>query len=112
VRRSILTEFEELKISLKNFASLRNWEEFHTPKNLAMALASEAGELLAEFQWLTPEGSKGDVLTSSQLGAIKMEMADIFLYLLILADSLSVDLIDAARTKMSINEQRFPVVNP
>jgi NTP pyrophosphatase (non-canonical NTP hydrolase) len=107
-----LTEFDELKMALQEFTSLRNWEEFHTPKNLAMAIASEAGELLAEFQWLTPEGSKANILTSTQLGAIKMEMADVFLYLIILADSLSVDLIDAAVTKMSINEERFPVVDP
>ncbi len=105
-----MTEFDDLKFSLQKFSSLRKWEEFHTPKNLAMALASEAGELLAEFQWLTPEGSMAGALTSTQLGAIKLEMADVFLYLLSLADSLSVDLLEAAATKMSINETRFPEV--
>lgn len=107
-----MTEFGDLKISLQKFSSLRNWEEFHTPKNLAMALASEAGELLAEFQWLTPEGSMASALTSTQLTAIKFEMADVFLYLLSLADSLSVDLLEVAATKMSINEKRFPVSKP
>lgn len=77
-----------------------------------MALAGEAGELLAEFQWLTPEGSTASALTSTQLEAIRMEMADVFLYLLSLADSLSIDLLDAAAIKMSINEVRFPEAKP
>ena len=103
-----MPEFDDLKVSLKKFASLRNWNEFHTPKNLAMALSSESGELLAEFQWLTPEGSMAKSMTSAQLEAIRMEIADVFLYLLSLAESLSIDILDAAATKMAINESRFP----
>jgi len=84
----------------------RDWEKFHTPKNLAMALAGESGELLAEFQWLTPEESAN--LTPEQLKAIEMEIADVAIYLIRLADVMNVNIFDAANSKLSLNEKRFP----
>ncbi len=84
----------------------RDWEKFHTPKNLAMALAGESGELLAEFQWLTPEESAN--LTPEQLKAIEMEIADVAIYLIRLADVMNVNIFDAANLKLSLNEKRFP----
>ena len=84
----------------------RDWEKFHTPKNLAMALTGESGELLAEFQWLTPEESAN--LTPEQLKAIEMEIADVAIYLIRLADVMNVNIFDAANLKLSLNEKRFP----
>ena len=101
-----MSEFEELKSRLRAFAMQRDWEKFHTPKNLAMALAGESGELLAEFQWLTPEESAN--LTPEQLKAIEMEIADVAIYLIRLADVMNVNIFDAANLKLSLNEKRFP----
>jgi len=106
-----LSEIDELEKSLREFSLTRNWKIFHTPKNLAMALASEAGELLAEFQWLTPPESEIERLSGKQLDAIRMEVADVFLYLVSLADSLSIDIFQAAFEKITINEKRFPAPN-
>ncbi len=91
---------------LRAFAAARDWESFHTPKNLAMALAGEAGELLAEFQWLTPEESAS--LDEESLARVSSEMADVATYLIRLADVLGVDLIDAIHTKMTEVEIRYP----
>jgi len=103
-----MCQLEDLGSKLQVFAARRKWEGFHTPKNLAMALASEAGELLAEFQWLTPDESNVDALSIEQSEAIRLEIADVFLYLVRLADSLHVDLYEAAFSKLLINERRFP----
>lgn len=102
-----MNEFEALAQDLRAFASERNWEKFHTPKNLAMALAGEAGELVAEFQWLTPAESERQELSEEQLSAIAMEIADVQIYLLRLADVLEVDIPSAVRKKIAINEDRF-----
>jgi len=99
---------DELRIETREFAATRNWFQYHTPKNLAMALAGEAGELVAEFQWLTPEGSERGSMTVEQRSAVKSEMADVFIYLMRLSDVLDVDLAAAAREKLKINETRFP----
>lgn len=101
------SEFEILKSDIRAFAIARNWEPFHTPKNLAMAVAGEAGELAAEFQWLTAQESKREALTSEQLTAIALEIADIQIYLLRLADVLELDIPEAVRAKLEINEGRF-----
>ncbi len=106
-----MSELEELRLKLRDFSSRRAWDRFHTPKNLAMALASEAGELLAEFQWLTPEESHLGALSIEHLEAVKMELADILIYLVRLADLLETELYDAAVKKISINEYRFPEVS-
>ncbi|MFP3964650.1 nucleotide pyrophosphohydrolase [Actinomadura fulvescens] len=89
------------------FAAERDWEQFHTPKNLAMALAGETGELLAELQWLTPEES-WNVMDDPKAGPrVQGELADVFLYLIRLADLLDVDLVESAAAKLAENAQRY-----
>lgn len=98
---------DELREAMRRFTTEREWTAFHTPKNLAMALAGEAGELLEHFQWLTPEQSAR--LPADTHEAVALEMADVLLYLVRLSDVLGVDLADAARRKIRINEERYPV---
>jgi NTP pyrophosphatase (non-canonical NTP hydrolase) len=93
--------------ALRRFASARDWEQFHSPKNLAAALCVEAAELLEPFQWLTEQQSRA--LPDATREAVAGEMADVLLYLLQLADQLGVDLVQAAERKMAINEVRYPV---
>lgn len=102
-----MNEFEELTSKIRNFALARDWEQFHTSKNLAMAIAGEAGELSAEFQWLTPEQSERTSLSPDQLRSIGLEIADVQIYLLRLADVLSIDIPESVRTKIAMNEARF-----
>jgi len=97
---------EQLYSRLRQFAAARDWEQYHTPKNLAMALAGEAGELLEHFQWLTPEQSQN--LPEKVRDEVALEMADILIYLIRCADRLEIDLVDAANRKIEINEGRFP----
>jgi NTP pyrophosphatase (non-canonical NTP hydrolase) len=101
------SEFEKLMSELRDFAAARDWEKFHTPKNLSMALAAEAGELVAEFQWLTAEESSSSVLTPEKREAIELEIADVQIYLLRLADVLGVDIPTVVRKKIEINDTRF-----
>ena len=101
------SEFADLTAQIRAFADARNWEKFHTPKNLSMAVAGEAGELVAEFQWLTAEESTLASLTPEQLQAIKLEIADVQIYLLRLADVLNLHIPAAVIEKMAINESRF-----
>ena len=101
------TSLADLVATLREFAAERDWEQFHTPKNLAMALAGEAGELLAEFQWLTPEQSAN--LTPDQRAAVAEEMADVLIYLCRLADVTGIDLLDAASAKLEANRTRYSV---
>src|SRR5579859_3776361 len=104
-----MRDIGELAERLRVFTAARDWEQFHTPKNLAMALAGEAGELLAEFQWLTPEESV-DVMADSQAARqVRSEIADVFIYLTRLADVLGVDLLDAAADKLTESELRYDV---
>ncbi|MFG1957709.1 nucleotide pyrophosphohydrolase [Nonomuraea sp. NPDC049028] len=98
-------ELEPLAERQREFARARDWEQFHTPKNLAMALAGEAGELLAEFQWLTPDESAD--LDPEALARVRSELADVTLYLVRLADVLGVDLVAAANAKLDEGEQRY-----
>ena len=100
-------EFDQLADELREFAKARNWEKFHTPKNLAMALAGEAGELVAEFQWLTGAESEKSALTDEQRLAIELEIADVQIYLIRLADVLGIEIPAAVRKKIEINESRF-----
>ena len=95
-----------LQSQIRQFAENRDWDKFHTPKNLAMAVAGEAGELLAEFQWLTPEESLQ--LKENQKELVAMEIADVAIYLLRLADKVGIDLAEAVSKKISINKTRFP----
>ncbi|MGV1037738.1 MAG: nucleotide pyrophosphohydrolase [Candidatus Nanopelagicales bacterium] len=98
---------EALTADLRAFAIARDWEQFHTPKNLAMALAGEAGELLAEFQWLTTEQS--EQLDDKQFAAVAEEMADVLIYLCRLSDVLGIDLEQATADKAAANAQRYSV---
>jgi NTP pyrophosphatase (non-canonical NTP hydrolase) len=91
---------------LRHFAEERDWEQFHSPKNLAMALVGEAGELAAEFQWLTEAQSKAP--DAAQLARIRSECADVLNYLVRLADKLNIDLIAAANEKIEDNARRYP----
>ena len=102
-----MSEIETLKSEIRAFADARNWEIFHTPKNLSMAIAGEAGELVAEFQWLTAQESMKDSLKADKLSDIEMEIADVAIYLFRLSDVLGVDLANVMRKKMAINENRF-----
>lgn len=102
-----MSEFDVLTQLLREFAEERDWEKFHTPKNLAMALAGEAGELVAEFQWLTPSEAERSGLSPEQLAAVAMEIADVQIYLLRLADVLGLDVPAAVREKLEINRTRF-----
>ena len=95
---------DDLAAQLREFAVERDWEHFHTPKNLARAVAGEAGELLAELQWLTPEESAQ--LSDERLAAVAAEMADVLIYLLRLSDVLGVDLLQAAQDKVAVNRRR------
>ncbi len=95
-----------LKARLRQFAAVRDWDQFHTPKNLAMALVGEAGELAAQFQWL--DGEQSGALQPRMREAVAHEMADVLIYLVRLADKLDVDLLQAAVAKMDLNEQRYP----
>ena len=98
---------DELQARIRDFARERDWEQFHTPKNLAMALSGEVGELVEIFQWLTPEQSEA-VMSGSRAGDVEDELADVLIYLVRLADVLGVDLTAAAEAKLSRNEQRYP----
>ncbi|XVQ08548.1 nucleotide pyrophosphohydrolase [Spirillospora sp. CA-255316] len=102
-----MQDLDELATRLRAFAAERDWEQFHTPKNLAMALAGEVGELVAEFQWLTPEESR-TIATDPEAGArIRAELGDVFIYLTRLADLLDVDLLQAAADKLEHSARRY-----
>lgn len=101
-----MTELENLRDQLRNFAAERDWDQFHSPKNLAMALSVEAGELLEVFQWLTEEQSRS--LTPEAQAAASEEIADVLLYLIRLGDQLGIDPIDAAQRKLVANAQKYP----
>ncbi|AKJ26712.1 nucleotide pyrophosphohydrolase [Caldimonas brevitalea] len=97
----------ELAERLRQFSAARDWQVFHSPKNLAMAVAGEAGELIAELQWLTEAQSRTP--EPERLQRIQDEAADVLIYLVRLADALGFDLVSAAHAKMDRNETRFPV---
>jgi len=102
-----LTELESLREQLKDFAAARDWDQFHSPKNLAMALSVEAGELLETFQWLTEDESRR--LAPDALAAASDEIADVLLYLIRLSDKLDIDPIGAANRKLLANATKYPV---
>jgi NTP pyrophosphatase (non-canonical NTP hydrolase) len=102
------TEIETLAARLKHFADARDWEKFHTPKNLAIALSVEVSELAEIFQWLTPEESAGVMGSVNNAEAVRDELADVMIYLTRIASILGVDLIREANAKIDRNEVRFP----
>jgi dCTP diphosphatase len=97
----------QLRDALREFAAERDWDKFHSPKNLAAALSVEAAELLERFQWLTEDESRA--LPPAELARVRDEMADVLLYLTRLADKLDVNLLEAAREKMKANALKYPV---
>jgi NTP pyrophosphatase (non-canonical NTP hydrolase) len=97
----------ELREALRRFAAERDWDQFHSPKNLAAALSVEAAELLEHFQWLSEAASQS--LPDAQRVAVGHEMADVLLYLVRLADKLDIDLLAAAAGKLELNAAKYPV---
>ena len=101
-----MSELFNIRDELRAFAAERDWDQFHSPKNLAAALAVEAAELLEPFQWLTEEQSRN--LTDKQLAAVRDELADVQIYLIRLADKLDIDLIAAVHDKIDRNAEKYP----
>jgi dCTP diphosphatase len=99
-------DLERLRKQLAEFAAERDWDQFHAPKNLIIALMVEAAELAEHFQWVPEERSRE--LSARKREEVELELADIFIYLIRLADKLGVDLVEAADKKIVINEQRYP----
>jgi len=97
---------DDLRNQLREFARARDWEQFHSPKNVAMAMIVEAAELVEHFQWLTEAQSQA--LEPEKREQVAQELADVFLYLVRLADRLDIDLMDAAQRKLVINAQKYP----
>jgi dCTP diphosphatase len=102
----MLKSLLDIRDDLRRFAAERDWEQFHSPKNLAIALTVEASELLETFQWLTDEASTE--LPPEKIVRVREEMADVLLYLVRLADKLDVDLLDAAQDKIELNAKKYP----
>jgi NTP pyrophosphatase (non-canonical NTP hydrolase) len=102
-----LASLEALRDELRQFAAERDWNQFHSPKNLAIALSVEAAELLEHFQWM-PE-TESAALAAGQKGRIREEVADVLLYLIRLADKLEIDLLAAASDKIRLNAEKYPV---
>jgi dCTP diphosphatase len=102
-----MNSLEDLKTRLRHFAVVRDWEKFHSPKNLAMALIVETAELVEHFQWLTEEQSA--TLPSKKLAEVEYELADIQIFLIRLADRMNIDLARAVDAKIALNEERYPV---
>jgi len=100
-------DIQQLQVKMAEFAKVRDWDQFHSPKNLSMALVAEAAELVEHFQWLSEKQSEN--LPLDKQHAVAEELADIFIYLLRISDKLNVDLIASTESKMQKNEQRYPV---
>ncbi len=103
MNNKIINEFSE---RLRQFAADRDWEKFHSPKNISMALSVEVAEIVEHFQWLTEQQSRE--LDNDKKGEVSQELADAFIYLVRLADQLDIDLLAAADQKLQINEAKYP----
>jgi len=103
----VSNDVQELQTALRRFAEERDWGQFHTPKNLAASLSIEAAEVLEHFQWLTDEQSQN--LSPEQRDKVALEIADVLLYLLQLADKLQIDPVAAAKNKLALNAEKYPV---
>lgn len=99
-------DLQELKMALRAFIGERDWQRFHSPKNLSMALAVEVAELMEHFQWLNEEESRS--LPAAKHSAVRDELADVLIYLTRLADELDIDLLEAAQHKLADNRRRYP----
>jgi len=103
----INSDLNAIKLRLRDFAEARDWEQFHSPKNLSMALSVEVSEIVEHFQWLTDDQSK--TLPKDKLAEVETELADTLIYLIRLADKLDLDLLKAAQNKIEVNEQKYPI---
>jgi len=101
-----MQSLEQIKTRLREFASERDWDQFHSPKNLSMALIVEAAELVEHFQWLSEKQSKK--LPADKLAEVEQEIADIQIYLIRLADKLGIDVEKAVNAKIKVNEKKYP----
>ena len=104
---SKIDSLETLRLRLAEFAAARDWDQFHSPKNLAMALAAESGELLEHFQWLTEAESVA--LSEETRAEVALEIADVLLFLVRLTDRLQIDPLEAAAKKLALNARKYPV---
>ena len=102
-----MNDLDSIKQRLREFAEAREWDQFHSPKNLSMALSAEVAEIVEHFQWLTEEQSKN--LSQDKLAEVETELADTLIYLIRLADKLDIDLLKAATSKIDVNEQKYPI---
>ncbi len=102
-----MSDLEEIKLRLRHFAEEREWDQFHSPKNLSMALSAEVAEIVEHFQWLTEEQSQN--ISKNKLDEVETELADTLIYLIRLADKLDINLLTATKKKIDINEQKYPV---
>ena len=102
-----MSEMEEIKLRLRKFAKQRDWDQFHSPKNLSMALSAEVAEIVEHFQWLTEQQSNN--LSRDKLEEVETELADTLIYLIRLADKLGIDLLAAAQRKIEVNARKYPI---
>ena len=102
-----MNDIESIKQRLRDFAEARDWDQFHSPKNLSMALSVEVAEIVEHFQWLTEEQSNN--LPKDKLDKVETELADTLIYLIRLADKLDIDILKAAQSKIEVNEKKYPV---
>ncbi|NIP19173.1 MAG: nucleotide pyrophosphohydrolase [Xanthomonadales bacterium] len=101
-----MNDLRQIQQRMNEFVAERDWEQFHSPKNLSMALAVEAGELMEHFQWMTEEDSAR--LPADKLAEVEFELADILLYLVRIAEQTGIDLLGAVNKKMELNEKKYP----
>lgn len=106
--RTPLVETSQLASALAIFATERDWHQFHSPKNLVMALSGEVGELTEIFQWMSEDASRAAGSNPATANKVREELADVLLYLVRLADILGVDLNDAVCNKLQLNKQKYP----
>lgn len=102
------TTFAELRAAVARFVAARAWQDFHTPKHLAMSIAIEAAEIMEHFQWLSAEEARAYLADPAQQAEVADELADVLIYCLSFANSSGIDVSSAIRTKLARNESRFP----
>jgi len=101
------TNVEDLSIRIRSFLKKRDWEKYHTPKNLAISICIEAGELLQIFQWMSEE--ELEIYQSSITPRVSEELADVMIYCLSMANAMKIDVVNAITAKIEINEKKYPV---
>jgi dCTP diphosphatase len=102
------TTIAQLRQIVRQFVDARDWQQFHSPKNLSMALAIEAAELMEHFQWITPDASRNISQKPEKLAAVCEELADVLCYALAIANEMGIDVSDAVQRKMEKNAIKYP----